>query len=70
MTEIISHPIAFRVPAACAAAGISRTRLYQLISEGKIEAKACGGRTLILAASLHAFLASLPSAPTAARRKR
>jgi len=70
MTEIISHPIAFRVPAACAAAGISRTRLYELIAAGKIEAKACGGRTLILAASLHAFIASLPSAPAAARRKR
>lgn len=69
MTEVISYPIAFRVPAACAAAGISRTRLYELIAAGKIEAKACGGRTLILAASLHAFLASLPSAPTAARRK-
>ena len=69
MTEIISHPIAFRVPAACAAAGISRTRLYELIAAGKIEAKACGGRTLIMAKSLADFIASLPSAPIKPRQK-
>jgi len=69
MTEIISHPIAFRVPAACAAAGISRTRLYELISEGKVEAKACGGRTLIMAKSLADFIASLPSPPIKPRQK-
>jgi hypothetical protein len=69
MTEIITQPIAFRVPAACAVAGISRTRLYELISEGKVEAKACGGRTLVMAKSLADFIASLPSAPIKPRRK-
>lgn len=69
MVELTIIPIAFRVPAACAAAGISRTRLYELISEGKIEAKACGGRTLIMAKSLADFIAGLPSAPIKPRHK-
>jgi excisionase family DNA binding protein len=59
--------LAYCIRDACAAAGLGRTRLYALISEGKIEARQCGGRTLIPAESLQAFVANLPPAPI--RRK-
>ena len=59
--------LAYGVREACDACGIGRTRLYALISEGKIEARQCGGRTLIPAESLRAFVNSLPAAPI--RRK-
>ena len=59
MTNILAYPI----NGACVALGIGRTKLYAWIAEGKIEARACGGRTLIPAGSLRAFLASLPEAP-------
>jgi excisionase family DNA binding protein len=54
--------LAYGISDACRVLGIGRTRLYALIGQGKIEARACGGRTLIPADSLRAFLASLPVA--------
>ncbi len=54
--------LAYRIPDACRVLGLGRTRLYALIAEGKIEARRCGGRTLIPADSLRAFLAGLPAA--------
>jgi excisionase family DNA binding protein len=59
--------LAYGVREACDACGIGRTRLYALIAEGKIEARQCGGRTLIPAQSLRSFLDALPAAPI--RRK-
>ena len=55
--------LAYPIKDACAAVGIGRTKLYALISAGQLEARQCGGRTLIPADSLRAFLASLPPAP-------
>lgn len=40
--------------------GIGRTKLYELIQRGDIEAVKLGRRTLIRAASARAFLESLP----------
>ena len=62
MNPISPTILAYGIAEACAALGIGRTRLYALIAEGRIEARACGGRTLIPADSLRAFLASLPPA--------
>lgn len=59
--------LAYTIPQACEASGIGRTRLYELISEGMLEARRCGGRTLIPAASLAAYVANLPSAPIRAK---
>jgi hypothetical protein len=56
-------PLAYSVADACRFAAIGKTRLDQLISEGRIEARQCGRRTLILADSPRAFVASLPPAP-------
>jgi excisionase family DNA binding protein len=59
--------LAYGIAEAHHALGIGRTRLYALIAEGKIEARQCGGRTLIPTHSLRAFVTNLPSAPI--RRK-
>ena len=52
--------IALSPKEAAEALSIGRTRLYELISEGKIEARQCGRRTLIIADSLLAYVKSLP----------
>ena len=55
--------LAYGVVDACRVSGLGRTLIYRLIAEGKIEARRCGGRTLIPSDSLRAFLAALPPAP-------
>lgn len=63
-----SHPLAYGIIDAARNLGIGRSSIYRLIADGKLEARALGGRTVIPASSLHAFLASLPPAsirPTA-----
>ena len=55
--------LAFSIRDACAAVGIGRTKLYALINEGKLDARAIGGRTVIPAQSLQRFVANLPPAP-------
>jgi excisionase family DNA binding protein len=47
-----SEPLAYSIKDACRVSTLGRTRLYQLISEGKLEARKIGKRTLIPAASL------------------
>lgn len=53
---------AFSIAEASASAGIGRTKLYEAIGQGRLKARKCGKRTLILRADLREFLASLPSA--------
>jgi excisionase family DNA binding protein len=48
------------IPRAVEVSGIGRTRIYELIREGKLEAKKEGRRTLILADSLRRHVESLP----------
>ena len=47
---------------ACSVAGIGRTTIYQAIADGKLKARKCGKRTLVLRDDLRDFLASLPAA--------
>lgn len=54
--------LTYGIPDACAVLGIGRTKLYALIAEGKIKARACGGRTLIPADALRDFVENLPAA--------
>jgi excisionase family DNA binding protein len=54
--------IALSVAEAARAIGIGRTRFYELLSVGKIQAVRCGGRTLVTVAALRAFIDSLPPA--------
>jgi len=53
---------ALSIAEAGAIAGLGRTKIYQAISEGKLRARKCGKRTLVLRDDLREFLASLPTA--------
>lgn len=50
------EPLAYSVKEACRVSSLGRTRLYQLIGEGRIEVRRIGKRTLIPAASLRALI--------------
>ena len=50
------QPLAYSVADACKVSSIGKTRLYALISEGRLEVRKIGKRTLIPAASLHALI--------------
>jgi excisionase family DNA binding protein len=54
--------LAFSIEQAATLTGIGRTRLYQEISDGRLEARKAGKRTLITRDALERFIASLPSA--------
>ncbi len=56
------EPIAVSIDAACKAAGVGRTLLYSELQRGNIEAVKCGSKTLVVVASLRAFIARLPAA--------
>jgi excisionase family DNA binding protein len=50
------EPLAYSVSEACRVSTLGKTRLYQLISEGRLEARKIGKRTLIPAASLRRLI--------------
>jgi excisionase family DNA binding protein len=52
----IPEPLAYSVADACRVSSIGRTRLYQLIGEGRLQARKIGKRTLIPASSLRALI--------------
>jgi excisionase family DNA binding protein len=54
--------LAFSIKEAAAAVGLSRRTLYQLIGAGLLDARKAGSRTIIVAASLRSYVASLPEA--------
>ncbi len=62
MTDNSPAPIAFTISDAVKASGMARSRIYEEMRAGRIEARKAGRRTLILASSLAAFLAGLPRA--------
>ncbi len=65
-----AHPVgdsytmksAFTINEASTEIGVGRTKLYREISEGNIEARKLGKRTLILGDELRRYLNSLPVA--------
>lgn len=46
-----------------AATGLGKTKIYSLIGSGKLPAKKCGKRSIILKDDLDTFLKNLPSYP-------
>ena len=62
-------PILATIPDAVKLSGVGRTKLYQMIGAGEIEARKAGARTLVVVASLMAWLEALPPARIAAPRK-
>lgn len=59
-------PLAYRVADAAKAVGLSRSRIYELIGDGTLEARKIGGCTVIPAASLQALVANATPAKAAA----
>lgn len=55
-SEYHLEPLAYSIKEACRASSLGRTRLYQLIAEGRLEARKVGKRTIIPAASLRALI--------------
>jgi excisionase family DNA binding protein len=55
-------PIVYSVSDACAVGGFGRSRAYELIAAGKLDARKMGSRTVITHQSLEAYLAALPAA--------
>lgn len=51
-----SELISVRIPDAVRLTGLSRTKIYQLIASGDIEAAKVGRSTVVLVASLRALL--------------
>jgi hypothetical protein len=49
------------LPRAPGVFGLSRSRLYLLAAEGRIRMVKCGSRTLVDAASVRGYLATLPA---------
>jgi excisionase family DNA binding protein len=50
--------LAFTIAEACAAVGIGKTSIYELISDGKLRSVKAAGRRLILRADLEDYLQS------------
>ena len=50
------EPISVRIPDAVRMTGLSRSRIYQLIASGDIEAAKVGRSTVVLVASLRALV--------------
>jgi hypothetical protein len=57
-------PFAFSIAGAVEATGraISRTKLFELIRTGEIDARKVGRRTVVMADSLHEYLRRQPKA--------
>lgn len=48
--------LAYSIKEACEASSLGRTSIYALISTGRLSARRIGGRTVVLADSLHALI--------------
>jgi len=51
-SDYTHQPIAYSISEACRVSSLGRTKIYQLIGEGKLESRKLGKRTLVLADSL------------------
>ena len=58
----IGHKLGFTIKGACDALGCHRTKIYQLIGDGRLDAKKLDGLTIITAESLARLIESLPKA--------
>jgi excisionase family DNA binding protein len=53
--------IALTINEACRVSGLGRTKLYDLIKDGRIKARKLDKRTLIVRSDLEAYLNGLPT---------
>ena len=56
------RPRAYTVRDACREIGCAKTKLYELLSEGALDARKSGGTTLIMGQSIDRYLENLPRA--------
>lgn len=54
-------PMAYSVSDVLKMVGIGRTKFYALVKSGEIKTRKVGNRTIVLAADLETWLATLPS---------
>lgn len=59
MNKSESPKLAFTVPEACRAIGISRSKFYELVGEGKIHVCKIGSRTVVPRKNLEDFIDGL-----------
>lgn len=50
------EPLSVRVPIALGMTGLSRSKFYELVQDGEIETVKVGRSTLVIVASLRAFI--------------
>ena len=62
--------LAVTIPGATKMTGLSRSRIYELIGAGTLEARKAGRRTLVMTDGLRAYLSTLPAATIRAPHKR
>lgn len=56
MTAPVAEPICMKVNDAAGMIGVGRTKLYELIASGEVEAVKLGKSTRIVTASLHRLI--------------
>ena len=54
--KVISSKLAYRIPEACAAVGLGRSKLYELINDGTIKTSLIGGRRVVPAKELERLI--------------
>lgn len=57
------YPISVRIPVAVSMTGLSKSKIYQLIASGDIEAAKVGRATVVFVESLRSFLRSQRKQP-------
>ncbi len=51
--------LAYSLDEACALVGLGKTKLYESINDGRLRARKCGKRTMVLRSDLQEFLSNL-----------
>jgi len=54
--------LGYSIPDTCKALSLGKTTVYMLIGQGKLRARAVGGRTIVEAQSVREFFESCPPA--------
>lgn len=63
---MVMEPMVLGVKDAATFVGLSKSRLYELIGEGAIEARKLGARTVVPVASLRSYVENAPRLSEAA----
>ena len=63
---MVIEPLVLGVKDAATFVGLSKSRLYELISDGTIEARKLGARTVVPVASLRSYVENAPRLAEAA----